>query len=157
MTDAVREVDARRAKLKDEFYNDARGIALYARDGLMEEWHDADVEYHLLIVSEAAATLENPISRKQLVIELDEAINSVLNYGEEIVRHMEYAQVFGGQWTRYDIRAMDAAGRRRVMPQSAYERAQKVLEKHCPRRQDNQRWSTPYPLKKSEGSGFVAA
>lgn len=156
MTDAVRDAKERMAAASKEYYA-AGGIAAYCRDALFDEWCNAETDYNLLVANEAAATVATPIGRADLVTELDAAINSKLAFGEAFVRCLEHDQVTGGKWDRYSVRARDAGGSWRIMSQGAYERAVKVLVKHCPRRADNQRFAPPWKLKKSQGDGFVMA
>ena len=156
MSEAVKEAKSRMKAASKEFY-ESGGVAAYCREELFNEWRNAETDYNLLIVNEAAATVEDPISRAELVGKLEVAINSKLNFGEPMVRCLEHEQVRGGKWDRYSVQAQDSVGGYRRMSQAAYERAIKVLVKYCPRRADNQRFATPYPLKKSQGNGFVAA
>ena len=156
MTEAVRAAKERKDRTLKAFYASGSETAA-RRDELRDACFNAEADYNLLVANEAAATVEEPISRAELVGKLEVAINSKLNFGEPLVRCLEHEQVHGGAWSRYSVLARDSVGGYRRMTEKAFDRAMKVLEKYCPRRADNGLFTTPYPLKKSEGSGFVCA
>ena len=152
---------AKRAYLDVGKYADAKTDE--ERDYLHEEksikfeaWSDAERVFHMLVANEAAATVENPISREDLVEELTTAIKSKLDFGEVFLRRFEQEQDGGHEFSRWSVRAKAADGGYRPISEAAFERAKKVLEKHCPRRSDTGWFAPPYKIKYHDIEGFIA-
>ena len=127
------------------------------RANLFEAWCDAEREHNLLVSNTTAESVENPISRADLVSKLEVTINSRLNFGEAMVRSLETEQSGGGSFSRYSVKTRDAGSNYRTISEKAFDRAMKVLEEHCPRRPDSLELCPPWKLELSEGNGFVAA
>ena len=136
-------------------YEDYKALS-EERDVAFQAWLDANRNFHMLVANEAASTVENPISRADLVKELDEAIQSKLDYGEVFVRRFEQEQDGGQEFARFSVRARTDGGAYRMIGSMAFERAKKVLEKHCPRRSDTGWFAPPYPIKYHDIEGFIA-
>ena len=107
--------------------------------------------YHILVVNEGVASLiaegTDPIPRDELRDEVNEATRSKLNFGDEILRAFEKAQLRGGRFTKWQCKARDINGSFRPMSVQAFERVLEVLDMYCPRRSDNGLYSPPYRLK----------
>ena len=127
-------------------------------DGDMETIHEtasvlwgAHAQYSIMLANEAADSLieagTDPLPRDALIGELEDAINSRLEFGEEVIRSLEEAQRKYGRFSRWECKARAADGSWRAMSGKAFDRAIEVLSMYCPRRSDNGLLAPPYRIK----------
>lgn len=140
-------------------YEEQRDSGVYDNELLQatySAYHYAELRYHVTVVNDANYGIQNPISREDLLEELNEAIDSKIDFAPVLLQHFEEAQVRSGLFDRWDVYAKASDGSIRYMSDKAFDRALDVLEKHCRMRPDSGALCPPYRLKVGDNDVICA-